>query len=87
MSGGGEPGGLNGAGRPEPARFALHLFHLAPCALQHPVPCCSWPDENKVGPAGLTFGRNFLKIFVKFFECIFSKIKHALVKTNKLMKK
>jgi hypothetical protein len=61
-----------------PVSLHLHVLHLVFFTLLHAhssILCLASPSHNerewsrsaKVGPAGLTFGRNFLKIFMKFF--------------------
>ena len=69
MSGGGEPGGLHGAGRPEPAHSVRCALSLAPCASNAPLSLLLLARQNKVGPAGLggaswpAMRPNFFKIF------------------------
>ena len=76
MGGGEEPAGLMGADRPAPGCSVHRPFSFAPCAHIHPHSLLLLDRRNKVGPAALTCGQKFS------FECIFSEIKHALVKNK-----
>jgi len=67
------------------ARSVLVLFPLLHVHAILLIPCCSWPKQKSVGPAGLTNGQIFSNFFCKVLlnvvfrnsNMLWFKIKHA----------